>query len=100
MQEVSKIACVNAAGFVQEFRIVWQGGKSDLSERYPNPQSRTIELTRYNIPDGTEVWVEVHAILGKTKQASKHVRFSRNSSAAATYRTTGTTLFFNIGLEG
>ena len=85
MQEVSKIACVNAAGFVQEFRIVWQ--------------SRTIDLTRYNIPDGTEVWVEVHAILGKTKQASKHVRFSRNSSAAATYRTTGTTLFFNIGLE-
>lgn len=49
MQEVSKIACVNAAGFVQEFRIVWQGGKSDLSERYPNPQSRTIDLTRYKI---------------------------------------------------
>lgn len=100
MQEVSKIACVNAAGFVQEFRVVWEGGKSDLSERYPNPQSRTIDLTRYNIPDGTEVWVEVHAILGKTKQATEHVRFIRNSTSVATYRTKGATLTFKIVLEG
>lgn len=100
MQEVSKIVCVNAAGFVQEFRAVWNGGESDLSGRYPNPQSASIDLNKYNIPDGTEVWVRVHAILGKTKDASDHVRFVRNSPATATYRTTGATLTFSIKLEG
>ncbi|MBB4623168.1 hypothetical protein GGQ57_003080 [Parabacteroides faecis] len=23
MQEVNRIACVNAAGFIQEFRVIW-----------------------------------------------------------------------------
>ncbi len=100
MQEVNRIACVNAAGFVQEFRVIWDGGRTDLSPRYPNLQSRTIDLRRYNIPDGTEVWVEVHAMLGRTKQAKHRVKFVRDHDAVATYRTKGTTLFFEIGLEG
>lgn len=44
MQEVNRIACVNAAGFIQEFRVIWD--------------------------------------------------------AVTPYRTKGTTLFFEIGLEG
>lgn len=31
MQDVNRIACVNAAGFVQEFRVIWDGGRTDLS---------------------------------------------------------------------
>jgi len=74
--------------------------KNRLVARYPNLQSRTIDLRRYNIPDGAEVWVEVHAILGRTKQAKQRVKFVRDYDAVATYRTKGTTLFFEIGLEG
>ena len=94
--EASKIKCINAAGFVQEFCVVWEGGSSDWSRKYPNPGSETIDLTKYNIPDGTEVWVKVHAILGKTKEASEHVTFVRNSGNTAVYRVTGATLTFKI----
>lgn len=70
MKNVSKITCENGAGFVQEFRVVWKEGEhtrvSDwTSGRYPNPQSKTVELSQFGIPVGAEVWVEVHAIAGK-----------------------------------
>lgn len=70
MKNVSKITCENGAGFVQEFRVVWKEGEhtrvSDwTSGRYPNPQSKTVELSQFGIPVGSEVWVEVHAIAGK-----------------------------------
>ena len=103
MKNVSKITCESGAGFVQEFRVVWKEGEhtrvSDwTSGRYPNPQSKTVELSQFGIPVGSEVWVEVHAIAGKTKQAGDHVAYSPDSDDAAWYKTTGTTLIYSIKL--
>lgn len=103
MKSVSKITCENGAGFVQEFKVVWREGAhtrvSDwVSERYPNPQSRSVELSQFGIPAGSEVWVEVHAIAGKTKQAGDHAIYSPESGDAAWFKTTGTTLIYSIKL--
>lgn len=101
---VSKVTCVNAAGFVQEFCVVWkkgdEGGTSDLSQRYTNPNSWTIDLDKYSIPEGAEVWVKVHAIWGKTKEADDHAIYKRGCGNSAVYRTKGATLTYSIVLEG
>lgn len=97
--EVNQIKCINAAGFKQEFCVVWNGGSTDWTQGYLNPGSKVIDLTKYNIPDGTEVWVKVHAIWGKTKKSSECVKFVRDSNSTAVYRTTGATLTFKIKLE-
>lgn len=102
-QEVSKIVCVNAAGFVQKFRVKWKfgtkSGESDWSSHYTNPYSKEINLDKYVIPDGAEVWVRVKATYGKTKEASDHVIYKRGSGNKAIYRTIGTTLHYHIKLE-
>lgn len=100
MQEVKKITCVNSAGFVQKFRVKWDGGNSDWSDTYPNPQSATIDLSRYNIDFGKEVWIEVKAILGSTKESDSKVVYNPLSECTAVYRTTGATLTYKIKLEG
>ena len=98
MKKVSKINCENRAGFVQEFKVIWNGGESGWSDRYPNPQTESFDLHTLNIPEGAEVWIKVHAILGKTKTADEHVLYDPNSSDAALYQTTGATLTFKIKL--
>jgi len=97
---VSKITCINNAGFIQKFRVLWDGGASDWSSKYPNPQSATIDLNGLNIPAHTRVWIEVDAILGRTKQSSDRVIYEPASANAAVYRTTGATLTYRIHLEG
>lgn len=97
--EVNQIKCINAAGFKQEFCVVWDGGSTDWTQGYLNPGSQTLDLTKYQIPEGAEVWVKVHAIWGKTKESSDRVIFRRNSNNTAVYRTTGATLTFKIHFE-
>lgn len=99
MENVSRVTCINNGGFIQEFRVCWDGGCSRWSGKYPNPQSRQIDLHDYNLPEGMEVWVEVHAILGKKKQAWEHVFYSSQSADAAVYRTTGTIWSVTVKLE-
>lgn len=103
MKTVRKVTCLNHGGFVQEFKIKWrfngQEGATQCSERYPNPQSRTFNLADEGIPEGAEVWPEVHAILGITKEAGEHVRYSGESEDGAFYRTTGTIWSFALNLE-
>lgn len=100
MQEVQKITCVNSAGFIQKFRVKWDGGCSDWSDTYPNPKSSTIDLSKYNLEFGKEVWVEVKAILGSTKESTPRVVYNPLSECTGVYRTTGTTLSYKIKLEG
>ncbi|BCS85764.1 hypothetical protein prwr041_16570 [Prevotella herbatica] len=98
MKKVFKINCENRAGFVQEFKVKWHGGESGWSDRYPNPQTKSIDLRTLNIPEGAEVWIEVNAILGKKKTADEHVVYDPNSDDAALYETTGATLTYKIKL--
>ena len=97
------MTCINHGGYVQEFRVRWffegQEGASKWSRKYPNPQSFTFDLTGLDIPEGAEVWPEVHAILGKTKQSWEHVIYSPQSNDGALYRTTGTIWSVTIRLE-
>lgn len=99
MQKISRIKCENATDSVQEFRILWDGGKTDWSEHYSNSQSRTIDLVNYNIPEGNIVWIEVHVMNGmngKIKESIEHVLYCSNVPSVAAYRTTGTALSFNV----
>ena len=98
MKKVSKIKCENSAGFVQKFKVKWNGGESRWTDTYPNPQSKTIELKSLNIKEGEELWIEVDAILGKKKTAKEHVVYSQWSDDSALYRTTGATLTYSIEL--
>lgn len=99
MKQVRKITCINNAGFVQKFKVVWNGGQTGWSDTYPNPQSRSIELAEYRVPANTEVWIEVDAVFGKKKKSGDHVIFSPESNDAAIYRTTGATLTYKIHFE-
>jgi len=98
MKKASKINCENRAGFVQEFKVKWNNGESGWSDRYPNPQTESIDLKTLNIPEGAEAWIEVHAILGKKKTADEHIIYDPNSGDAALYQTTGATLTYKIKL--
>lgn len=99
MKHVSRISCLNNGGFVQEVKIIYNGNVICKTGKYPNPQSRIINLNDLNLPEGAEVWIEVHAILGKTKAAWEHVIYSRASEDTAIYRVTGTIWSVSVRLE-
>lgn len=96
MKKVSKISCINLAGFVQEFKVVWNGGESGWSAQYPISQTESFDLHAFNIPAGDEVWIKVHAILGKTITADEHVIYDPNSSEIALYEFTGSSLVLKL----
>lgn len=98
--DVSRITCINNGGFVQKFRVLWDGGAGDWTSNYPNPQSATIDLKGLNIPAQARVWIEVDVVLGKKKQSPDSVIYNPTSENAAVYRTTGATLTYRIHLEG
>jgi len=101
MQQVSKIACDNNGGFVMKFRVKLGSGKlsSSWTGNYPINQSKTIDLRKLGVPTGTEVWPEVDAVLGKTKNAREHVIYDSSTENVATYRVTGTTFNINVDLQ-
>ena len=100
MKVVNQISCVNHGGFQQKFQVLWVNeGAGGWSDYYNNPDSRSFELTDFSIPGGAEVWIEVHAFMGKTKSSKDHVKYSANAQASAIYKTTGGTLDFHISLE-
>lgn len=99
MKRVSRITCINNGGFVQEVRIICNGGCIHKTDKYPNPQSRIVDLNGFNLPENAEIWIEVHARWGKTKVSWERVLYSRTSEDAAVYRVTGTTLSFSVRLE-
>ncbi len=99
MKHVSRITCINNGGFYQMFEIICNGRGVYRSDKYPNPQSRVVDLNHLNLPEGAEVWIVVHAVLGKTKESWEHVIYSRGSSDSAVYRVTGTIWSVSVKLE-
>lgn len=99
MKQVSRITCINNGGFVQEVKIICNGCEVFKTGKYPNPQSRVVNLNELHLPEGSEVWVKVHAVWGRTKESWEHVVYSSASQDAAVYRVTGTTLSFSVKLE-
>jgi len=99
MQKVSKIVCVNNAGFVMNFYAEWNGGRSNRTSNYPINQSKEIDLSELSIPVGGEVWPVVKAILGKTNSSGEHVIFDPKSNNTATYTVQGTTLHYSVTLQ-
>lgn len=99
MKHVSRITCINNGGFIQEVIIICNGQCVYKTDKYPNPQSRVVNLNEFHLPERSEVWVKVHAVWGRTKEAWEHVIYSRASEDAAVYRVTGTTLSFSVKLE-
>jgi hypothetical protein len=104
MQVVNSISCINNAGFVMKFKLQWQkgdrGGHSGWSDEYSNPDSKSLNFNNLKIEEGSEVWIVVHAIWGKTKSANQHVKYSSSADAHATYKVTGGSLTYEISLEG
>lgn len=98
MKKVSKITCENGGGFVQKFRVKWDGGESEWSQKYLNPQSEKIDLKNLGLKSGQKVWIEVDVVLGKKKSSSDCVEFDPNTDDGALYKTTGATLTYNIKL--
>jgi len=99
MQKVSKIVCVNNAGFVMNFYAEWSGARSESTSNYPIDQSREINLKDLSIPAKGEVWPVVKAILGKTNSSADHVIYDPQSNNTATYTVKGTTLHFSVSLQ-
>lgn len=99
MKHVSMITCINNGGFIQEVKIICNGKKVFKTDKYPNPKSRIVDLNHLNLPEGAEIWIEVHAMWGRTKTSWEHVIYSSASENAAVYRVTGTTLSFSVKLE-
>ncbi|HSR52512.1 MAG TPA: hypothetical protein VLV83_16935 [Acidobacteriota bacterium] len=100
MQNVGKICCANNGGFVMKFRVKWDGGESGWTDTYPIGQTKCLDLSNFNIPDGAECWPEVHAELGKSKECSDKVAYQTGSGDVATYKVSGTTLDIHCHLEG
>lgn len=98
MQVASKIKCINNAGFKLKFKVKWESGQSGWSEYYFNPNSETMDLHNFNIPEGAQVWIEVDALWGKTKSAHDHIIYSASSTNTAVYSVTGGTLTYSITL--
>ncbi|WP_018462814.1 hypothetical protein [Segatella paludivivens] len=96
MKKVSKINCENLAGFVMEFKVVWNGGESGWSALCQISKTESFDLHTLNIPAGDEVWIKAHAILGKTIIADEHVIYDPNSSEIALYEFTGSPLVLKL----
>ncbi|WP_196592806.1 hypothetical protein [Pectinatus sottacetonis] len=102
--EVEKISCVNSAAFVMEFKVKYadeDGNELNAdwsSGKYPVGQSRTCDLAELShpIPEGAPIWIQVHAILGKTKTSNTHKFFYKKNKQSASFKVTGTTLNFSI----
>ena len=98
---VSKICIINHAGFVMEFSTEnTRTGSSKTSSRYPIDKTECIEPTSVDgTQDGDEFKVHVHAILGKSQDTNRAVRYA-NNSLTATYECRGTTLDYSCNLLG
>ncbi|WP_025884383.1 hypothetical protein [Segatella paludivivens] len=97
MKKVSKISCINLAGFVLKFKVVWNGGESGWSALCPISQTESFDLHTLNIPDGAEVWIEVQA-LDQKKAADEHVLYDPTSGDTAIYETRKSPSGFEIKL--
>jgi len=105
MQVANKVTLLNEAGFKMSFRIRWRDSKgvrqeTDWSEIYSIGKKYTMDLVKYNIPENAEMWPRVKAEGGHTTSTNKHVKFSKGSESAATYKITGTTLNIKFDLIG
>lgn len=100
MIQVQKIACSNHAGFVMSFKAVCSDGGSNDTDNYPINQTRVIDLAETALPEGTEVWPEVHPVFGPSRQSEPaHVQFALNGQTA-TYVVRSTALTYSVELVG
>ncbi|WP_295936689.1 hypothetical protein [uncultured Alistipes sp.] len=93
---VSRIACQNHGGFVMKFRVKWNGGQSAYSEKFNISRYRSIDLTRLNIPNGAQVWIEVDVVWGKTRSSRESVIYHKDALGPAVFDVRGTTLNYTI----
>jgi hypothetical protein len=106
MQNVQKIACANAAGFVMNFSIRWLDASGNWftthwnSGNYPIDQTRTSpDLASIGVPpDALAVSPYVHAILGKSGEGTPYVAYAANGNVG-TYTVSGTTLDYSVKLN-
>ena len=100
MPAVQKIACSNGAGFVMSFLVATSEGlNTPGTGNYPIGQTEVIDLSTFNIAEGTEIWPVVAAVLGNTVAAGQHCTYAANDQTA-TYAVAGTTLDYSIALVG
>ena len=97
-EQVSKVGCINHAGFTLKFKLVWDGGETGWS--------RHILSSGYgwklipSLPSGPAVKLRARAIGGKTKHCNKAVYYDPGNDAVAFFVITGTTLNINCHLLG
>lgn len=101
---VQKISCVNSAAFVMSFKVKYANEAGDelnvdwSSGNYPVGQSKTCDLSQlsHQIPEGSAIWIEVHAVAGITKSGNTHKYVYQKNGQSASFKVTGTTLSFTI----
>lgn len=97
---VQKIAVVNNAAFVMNFKVATRDSiESYSTQNYPINQYRVIDLaTVATIPENTDVRPVVKAVAGDTRSGD-FVGYCKNGQTA-TYSVTGTTLNYQVTLIG
>lgn len=104
--QVQKIACINNAGFVMNFSILWQDihGNWNItswnSGNYPINKTRTSpDLKEIGIDPITAVLVTpyVEAVLGKQESGSPCLEYQPNGLTGI-YQVKGTTLNYSVKL--
>ena len=99
MQSASSVFCVNNGLFVMKFQVAWKGGQTSWTKNYPNGSVELIDLTKYDVPAGTEVYPVVHVEAGSTVKGYPVV-FDPNTLDQADYHVSGTTLNVHVDLQG
>lgn len=98
--EVERVCVMNHAGFVMYYEVEDSKTHATIatSSRYPINVMKCTDLSKINtVKEGDSLEINVHAILGKTNEADRNLKFKKNNMAA-TFECTGTTLFYSCKL--
>lgn len=106
--KVNKLMLKNAMGAVCKLKCRYKTSQSEKeaativgdSGSFPIGQSRTLDLTNLNIPEGAWVTVQVDVVAGRDNAGEVWFIYCKDYDATGKFTITGTTLHNNVSFGG
>lgn len=104
-QQIGRFSLRNQGGFVTKLQFVYWD--ADGNKHHENGtgnillgQTDSLDLSKYNLPDGTLVSLYAFVVWGTDNLANQIFTLRNGSDVTASYVITGTTLDNSLGLTG
>jgi hypothetical protein len=81
----------NNGGFDTSFSVQWNGGQTDRTPVITAGTSTTIDMSKYNVPNGASCWARAYIVAGPNHDSGDNFNYNPNGSQV-TYSIDGATV--------